>query len=175
MAQKSKLPQFKKLIEEMNEKALREELIKLYNKFSIVKDFYNQDLMTEDERQVVLKSYKDKIYKQYWTSSGNPRERTDYAKIKALLAEFEKIAVFPYDVIDLLLFRVETTTDWASDFGGTVDADYNASITAFKKAMKLIKENVLQAYFQDRCETIFKADNIDYWYIDELKDLYNEA
>ena len=46
--QKSKLPQFKKLINEMNEAALREELLKLYTKLPIVKDFYNQDLMTED-------------------------------------------------------------------------------------------------------------------------------
>lgn len=65
MSQKSKLPQFKKLIAEMDEVALREELLKLYTKLPIVKDFYNQDLMTEEERQVVLKTYKDKIYKQF--------------------------------------------------------------------------------------------------------------
>jgi hypothetical protein len=113
--QKSKLPQFKKLINEMNEAALREELLKLYTKLPIVKYFYNQDLMTEEERHVVLKSYKDKIYKQFWTPKGNPKMANN-SQIRSIIAEFEKIAVFPYDVIDLLIYRVETTTDHANDF-----------------------------------------------------------
>lgn len=171
--QKSKLPQFKKLINEMNEAALREELLKLYTKLPLVKDFYNQDLMTEEERQVVLKTYKDKIYKQFWTPKGNPKMANN-TQIRSIVAEFEKIAVFPYDVIDLLIYRVETTTDHANDFGGTSDADYNASITAFKKATKLIKENNLKNYFDARCQKIFQADNLDYWYIEQLEELYEE-
>jgi Family of unknown function (DUF6155) len=130
----------------MSEKELREELLKLYNKLPIVKDFYNQDLMTEEERQVVLKTYKDKIHKQFWTPKGNPKMANN-SQIRSLIAEFEKIAVFPFDVIDLLIYRVETTTDHANDFGGTSDADFDASITAFKKAVKLIKDNHLKAYF----------------------------
>ena len=172
--QKSKLPQFKKLIAEMDEVALREELLKLYTKLPIVKDFYNQDLMTEEERQVVLKTYKDKIYKQFWTSRGSPRDYPNNAQIRSLISEFEKIAIFPYDVIDLLIYRVEVTTDYANKFGGTLDADYNASITAFKKAVKLIKENNLKSYFDARCQIIFRADNLDYWYIEHLKDLHEE-
>lgn len=173
MPQKSKLPQFKKLINEMSENDLREELLKLYTKLPLVKDFYNQDLMTEEERQVVLKSYKDKIYKQFWTPKGNPKQPNNL-QLRTLVAEFEKIAVFPYDVIDLLIYRVETTTDHANDFGGTGDANYNSAITMFKKATKLIKDNNLKSYFEDRCKTIFEADNLDYWYIEELEDLYEE-
>lgn len=170
---KSKLSEFKKLIQEMSEKELREELLKLYNKLPIVKDFYNQDLMTEEERQVVLKAYKDKIYKHYWTPKGNPKHASN-AQIKSLIAEYEKIAVFPYDVIDLLIFRVETTTDHANQFGGAPDADYNSAITAFKKAVKLINENRLKDHFEDRCKLIFRANNLDYWYIEELETIFEE-
>lgn len=158
----------------MDEVALREELLKLYTKLPLVKDFYNQDLMTEEERQVVLKTYKDKIYKQFWTSRGNPKDYPNNAQIRSLISEFEKIAVFPYDVIDLLIYRVEVTTDYAHQFGGTLDADYNASITAFKKAVKLIKENNLKSYFEVRCKKIFQANNLDYWYIEQLELLYED-
>ena len=130
--------------------------------------------MTEEERQVVLKTYKDKIYKQFWTSRGSPRDYPNNAQIRSLISEFEKIAIFPYDVIDLLIYRVEVTTDYANKFGGTLDADYNASITAFKRAVKLIKENNLKSYFDARCQIIFRADNLDYWYIEHLKDLHEE-
>lgn len=171
---KSKLNEFKRFIHEMDEKALREEMLKLYNKFSVVKDFYTQDLMTEEERQKILQTYKDKIYKQFWTPKGNPKTKPSNAQIRTLIAEFEKIAVFPYDVIDLLLYRVEVLTDYANQFGGTIDSEYNASITAFKKAIKLMKENELKSQFEARCKKVFAHNNLDFWYIEELEYIFKE-
>lgn len=169
---KSKIIDLKKLLEEMSEDELKQEILKLYNKFPQVKDFYNQDLMTEEERQIVLKGYKEKIYKQFWTSGGNPKGMINNTTIKGVISDYEKIALFPYDVIDLLIYRVEVATDLADQFGGMADSNYNASITAFKKAMKLIKDNHLMSYFEVRCKKILKADNLDYWYIEQLEWLF---
>ena len=171
---KSKLSEFKQLIAEMNESELREELMKLYNKIPTVKELYNQDLMTEEERQEVLQTYKDRIYKEYWTPKGNPKSPNN-SKIKTIVGEYEKTAVFPYDIIDLLLFRVETTTDFANQFGGASDGTYNGAITSFKKAMKLMNDNNLRAHFEIQCKEIFKAGNLDYWYIMELEELFEEG
>jgi Family of unknown function (DUF6155) len=171
---KSKLPDLKKLIAEMSETELREEIIKLYTKLPQVKDYYNQDLMSEEERQEVLKGFKDKIYKQFWTSGGNPRGMVNNTTIKGIISDYEKIAVFPYDVVDLLIYRVEEASDFANQFGGMADSNYNASITAFKKAMKLINENNLKNHFEDRCKQIFKANNLDYWYTEQLEELFDE-
>jgi Family of unknown function (DUF6155) len=171
---KSKLSEFKQLIAQMDETELREELMRLYNKLPLVKDFYNQDLMTEEERQEVLKTYKSKVYKEYWTSRDNPKIPNN-TNVKKILEEYEKIAVFPYDIIDLLIYRVETNTDHANTFGGTSDGSYNTSITSFKKAMKLIADNNLQSHFEERCNKILKAKNIDYWYIEQLEILFDET
>lgn len=168
---KSKLDEFKQLIAQMDEAELREELLKLYTKLPLVKDFYNQDLMTEEERQEVLNTFKTRIYKEYWTSKSNPKLPNN-TNIKKILDEYEKIAVFPFDVIDLLVYRVETNTDHANTFGGTSDGCYNTSITSFKKAMKLMNENNLRSYFENRCKDIFRANNIDYWYIEQLEYLF---
>ena len=154
---KSKLSEFKQLIAEMNEEELRAELMKLYHKISIVKELYNQDLMTEEERQELLKTYKARIYKEYWTPKCNPKNPNN-TNIKNILSEYEKTAVFPYDIIDLLLYRVETTTDFADKFGGASDGTYNGSITSFKKAMKLITENNLRSHFEIQCKEIFRAN-----------------
>ena len=62
---KSKLSDLKKLIAEMSEEELRQEIVKLYTKLPQVKEFYNQDLMTEEERQKALEGYKDKIQLTY--------------------------------------------------------------------------------------------------------------
>ena len=171
---KSKISDLKKILDEMSGDELKQEILKLYNKLPQVKDFYNQDLMTEEERQVVLKGYKDKVYKQFWTSGGNPKGMINNTTIKGVISEYEKIALFPYDVVDLLIYRVEVATDLANQFGGMAESNYNASITAFKKVMKMIKENNLMSHFEDRCKQILKANNVDYWYIEQLEWLFED-
>jgi hypothetical protein len=172
---KSKLTDLKKLIAEMTEDELRLEIIKLYTKLPQVKDFYNQDLMTEEERQEVLKGYKDKIYKQFWTSGGKAHGMVNNTTVKGIISEYEKIAVFTYDVVDLLIYRVEVATDLANQYGGMQESNYNAAVTAFKKAMNLIKEHGLMSHFKLRCEGLINSKNIDYWYIEQLELLYESV
>ena len=119
----------------------------------------------------MLEDYKKKVYNQYWTRTGNPRNPSN-AEVRKIIGDFEKVSVFPSEVIELLLFRVETLTDFASQFGGVADADYNASSTSFEKALKLMEKNKLDTHFKDRCTALFEADNLDYWYIEDLKSLY---
>jgi hypothetical protein len=127
--------------------------------------------MGESDRKAMLDEYKKKIYSQYWTRTGNPRSVSN-AEVRKIIGEFEKVSVFPSEMIDLLLFRVETMTDWASQFGGAPDADYNASSTSFEKALKLMEKNKLHDHFKDCCVALFQADNLDYWYIEDLESLY---
>ena len=63
---KSKISDLIKILDEMTEEELKQEILKLYGKLPQVKDFYNQDLMTEEERQEVLNKYKQKIYHEFW-------------------------------------------------------------------------------------------------------------
>jgi predicted metal-dependent peptidase len=168
---KPKLADFKRFLAEMTEEELRAEMLKLFSKLDQVQGFYAQELMSESGRKAMLDEYKKKIYSQYWTRTGNPRSVSN-AEVRKIIGEFEKVSVFPTEMIDLLLYRVETMTDWASQFGGAPDADYNASSTSFEKALKLMEKNKLEAYFKDRCNSLFLTDNLDYWYIEDLESLY---
>jgi Family of unknown function (DUF6155) len=169
---KPKLSDFKKLLAEMTEAELREELLKLFNKLEQVQMFYAQDLLSKDDRQKILQESKDKIYKKFWTPSGSPRNNVSNADIRKIISDFEKISAFPHEVIDLILYRVETATEFANNFGGMPDADYNAASTAYEKALKLIKTHKLEDYFKDRCTTFFGYRNLDYWYIEDLESLF---
>jgi hypothetical protein len=169
---KPKLADFKRLINEMTEAELRGELLKLFNKLEQVQTFYAQDLLSKEDRQKLLQEAKDKIYKKFWTPSGNPRNNVSNADIRKIISDFEKVSAFPNEVVDLLLYRVETATDFANNFGGMPDADYNASSTAYEKAMKLIQKHKLEAYFKEKAEDLLQYDNLDYWYINEMEDMY---
>jgi hypothetical protein len=168
---KPKLADVKKYLGEMNEAELRAELLKLFGKLPQVQEFYAQELMGESERKAMLDEYRKKIYGSYFTRTDNPRD-VNNAELRKLLTAFEKVSVFPHEVVDLLLYRVEVATDFANQFGGMPDADYNAALTSFEKAMKLAAEHQLADFVRDRCHQIFKANNLDYWYIEWMQDCF---
>ena len=171
---KPKLSDFKKLLAEMTVEELRAELLKLFQKLEQVQMFYAQDLLSKEDRQKLLDEAKKKIYSQYWTRTGNPRDVSN-AHVKTIISDFEKVSAFPNEVVDLLLYRVKVMTEWADTFGGAPDADYNASSTSFKKALGLIQKNKLEEYFTDQClEIIHGYDNLDHWYLEDLQSLYEE-
>jgi hypothetical protein len=171
---KPKLSDFKKRIATMKEKELREELITLFSKVKQVPDFYAQDLMSQEDKKKVLEECKSKIYKEFWTSAGNPRTPNN-AKIRTIISNFEKMSGVPYDIIDLLFYRVRLATEFANEFGGASDAVYNASSNAFEKAIDLILKHDLFKEFKDSCVALFQFDNLDYWYIEDLKSIYENA
>ena len=170
---KPKLSDFKRLLAEMTEEEVRAELLKLFNKLEQVQLFYAQDLLSKEDRQKIIKETKEKIYKKFWTPSGNPRNNVSNADIRKIISDFEKISAFPSEVIDLLLYRVETATAFADQFGGMPEGDYNASATTFDKAVKLMVKNKLEDFFKDKCmEIMYNYDNLDYWYIEQLHEIF---
>jgi hypothetical protein len=54
------------------------------------------------------------------------------------------------------------------------EANYDAAINAFDKAVKLVKLHKLEAYFKIRCTELFRFHNADGWYIDNLRMLLEE-
>jgi hypothetical protein len=171
---KPKLNDFKKYLAELDEAGLRAELLKLFGKLTQVQEFYAQELSSPAERKAMLEGYKKKVYDQFWTRGGNPKNDVSNATLRKLIADFGKVSVSPHEVIDLMLYRVEVATDFASQFGGMPDADYNAAFTAFQKAVKLMAEHRLHDYFKVRCDALFRYDNLDYWYIEWLQDAWQE-
>jgi len=168
---KPKLKDLKTYLSSLDEAGLRAELLKLFGKLPQVQEFYAQELMPDSDRKAMLEEYKRKIDNQFWTRTGNPRNSGN-AKIKKLLTDFERASVFPSELVDLLLYRVETAADFASQFGGMPDAAYKASCSSFKKAVELMAEHKLEDYFRERCVALFGYDNLDYWYIEWLKECY---
>lgn len=171
---KVKLSDFKKYLATMGEKELRNELIKLFNEVKQVKEVYAQHLLSKEDKQKILEDYKKQIEKEFWTPSGNPRTPNN-TKIRTLINNFEKLSDNPSDVIELLLYRVLTATEFANMFGGAPDAVYNASQNAFKKAIDLIYEHQLLEKFKDQCLALFEFNNLDYWYTECLEEIYEDA
>jgi hypothetical protein len=168
-----KKSEFTKYIKSLEAQELRTELTNLFEKLDQVKAYYVQELSPKEHRAQLLKGLKQEIYDEFWTKRGQPRLFSN-AELKRILTDFEIISVFPHELIDLVLYRVEMLTRYANNYGGVPDSGYNTAITAFKKAVKLIRLHKLEEHFDARIRQLFLADNLDMWYIDFLEEIYSE-
>ncbi|MEM6700288.1 MAG: DUF6155 family protein [Bacteroidota bacterium] len=167
------LTNYKKYLATLDREGLEQELIQLYKSVPEIKAYSAAKNMKPEQIRKELEKYKKKIEAEFWTRGGNPRSPNN-RNILQYIQAFEKMSKNPKDVIDLLVHRVEIATDFASQFGGMPDKDYDASYNAFDKAVKLMAEHNLVEHFRARCEDLIEADNIDYWYIEYLEEAFKE-
>ena len=170
---KIKLSDFKKFLASLSEAEVRAEMLKLI-KLEQVQAFYAQDLMSDEARDKMLAEYKTKITRQLITPAGKPKSNISNANIRKLISDFEKVASFQFDVIDLLLHRVEATmeADFLTEYWGLKSGDYNAALTAFERVLKLIETNNLFSHFEARCDALMKRKDVNSHFQLELYHLY---
>lgn len=141
---------FQKHLNQLEKEDLVAELLRLFSKFKSVNEHFQMEY-GEDTREVV-NAYKTRIRKAFFPGKRIRRPKT--AASKKAIVEFKKVALFDYDVVDLLLYRVENSIAFANEHNYLTDAFYNSIRTGFKDALQLIAKNNLHDEFKERCEKI---------------------
>jgi hypothetical protein len=137
-----------KHLQHLEKEELIAQLLQLFGKFKMVNEHFQMEY--GEDTQEVVNAYKHKIRKAYFSNRRIRRPRT--ASAKKLITEFKKVALFEYDIIDLLLFRVENSIEFADKNGYMSDAFYKSILSAFGEAIQLMSKSNLTAEFKDRCE-----------------------
>lgn len=151
-----RISNFKKFINSLNEEELREEMLRLYSKLDDVKTFYKMDLGSEKERAKVFDRAKKDIAKKYLTKSYRKPRRPRIQKVNKILSEVRKSTVLDYEMIDVYLFTCETALEFKEEYQFYSDVLINNISSTFEKACNLIKSNLMQEDYQNRCENIMK-------------------
>ena len=165
----------KKFLSELSEEELQEELLKLYKKFPIVKEYYQQELSQDGGG--LVGDYKKKI-RQHYFPSGRSVKRPRAAKTRELLSRFRKLSPFPFDVADLLLYQAETMVEFSAGKGsgnkGFISGGFNQTlISRYKEALQLVVAEGLQQDFMPRLQQILKDARFMRWgTYDALLELY---
>ncbi len=163
----------KKHLQELTKDELVEEVVKLSKKFKDVKSWYEMELGDSRQQTALLDEVKAKIKKQYFPSRGYGSPKA--AVVRKLMLDFKKISVFPYDLADLLLYRVEQAVAFTAAYGDIDERFYIATETAYEDALKLMKAHGYEAQFRDRCDEILRATRHMGWgFYDTLKEVTGE-
>jgi Family of unknown function (DUF6155) len=71
-----------------------------------------------------------------------------------IIKEFSQVSVYIFDIIDLMLYKVELSVnlfeEWGHEFTGVV----NSFGTTYHKVIDLIRKNNLYDHFRERCELV---------------------
>lgn len=148
------------------------EVLTLAKRFKDVKMYFEMELGDVKQQTAVVDAVKQKIKKQYFPSRGygNPKA----AEIRKVISDFRKISVFPYDVIDVLLYRVEQAVDFTNAYGDISETFYTSTESAYEDALKLMQEHALDN-FVARCLTIQRnAQQIGWGFSDQINSLTSE-
>ncbi len=165
---KPKLSDFKKLLANLSHEELKDEMLKLFQKLPQVQAFYAQELLGETDRRKILEEYKKKIYKEFWTSSGNYKN-TSNSKVRTMITDFEKVCVSQSELVELILYRVDVALHRANEFGMSDDSEYNPALNAFEKALKIVEKERLFEYFSTECHHIARdRGNMNGWAVTQM-------
>ena len=155
---------FRRYLDSLSEAELREALLKLYDKFPEVKQFYLMELGEAEDRETVLQVYREQLRDLYFGAY-----RTIWTPVKAseaqnILKAFKKVAVFPHELVDILLHRVEQALKASQCFGFQGYPFYDSATSSYRQALDLIEKEKLQALFSERLETLIEAAKRDWLY-----------
>jgi gas vesicle protein len=168
MATKKELTKF---LNELSKEDLIKEFEKLYSKFKEVKQLY--DLEISGDTSELLNKAKEAIENQFFPKRGfgNPKA----SELKKVIDDFAKVSIYPKDLIDLSIFRVEQAIAFTDAYGDIDMVFYNSTATAFERTLKLIVQHNYENEYKITCkELVDKTVDFGWGFHDDLTELYYE-
>ena len=133
---------------------LREEIIRLYDSFKDVRNYYAMELGTESERAKKYEQAKEKIASKFISRSRRRVRRPRVAQARKIMLELERHTVFPHEMIDVHLYACETALAFGERYQYSSTPLYNFISDQFSKAKDLVQESRLESEFEKRIEKI---------------------
>lgn len=138
-----------KHLNHLEKEELVDQLLALFSKFKAVNEHFQMEF--GDTTQGVVDMYKARLRKVFF----GPRVRFPrLSAAKKIISEFKKVALFEYDLIDLILYRVENSIEFANGRNYPYENFYRSVESSFAEALKLIVNGRLEGDFKERCEKI---------------------
>lgn len=166
MASKNDLAKF---LIELSKEDLIKEFEKLYKKFKEVKTFYDVELSGNTTE--LLKKAKAIIENQYFPKKGYGFPKASV--VKKVIDDFAKVSIYPKDLIELNLFRVQQAIAFTAAYGDIDMAYYTSLGAAFERTIKLIVQHKYQDEYKIFCkELVDKTQDFGWGLHDDLSNSY---
>lgn len=153
----------KKYLAELPKKELEAQLIDLYLRFPIVKEYY--DFVFNPKEEKLTQQAKAKISNEYFPlKRKRPKARRSTAQ--KFIKHFIKLGVQPYLIADLMLFNLEIAQTFEKE-KNVPDAFYKSMLNSFGEVVQFISLNGLLPDFKERLARVYTNTQEQNWLFSE--------
>ncbi len=149
----------KKYLAELKKKELEEQFVELYDRFPLVKEYY--DFVFNPKEDKLVQEAKSKISNEYFPlKRKRPKARRSVAQ--KYIKHYLKLGVEPHLVADIMLYNLEVAQTFS--MGRNVpDAFYKSMSNSFAQATHYISNNGMLHEFKERIVKIYTITQDNNW------------
>ncbi|SDE29755.1 hypothetical protein SAMN05421636_104269 [Pricia antarctica] len=155
--------ELKKYLSELKKDAVEEQLLDLYSRFPVVKEYY--DFIFNPKEDKLLQEAKTKISNEYFpVKRRKPKARRSVAQ--KYIKYFIKLGVEPHIIADVMVFNLEIAQAFAKD-RNVPDAFFKSMLNSFEQAVQYVALNGLLFDFKERILSIYQETQDQDWLFGE--------
>ena len=149
----------KKYLSELKKTELEDQLMDLYGRFSLVKEYY--DFIFNPKEDKMVQEAKAKIHNEYFPiKRKRPKARRSVAQ--KYLKHFVKLGVDPFCIAEVMLYNLEVAQ--AFEAGRNVpDAFYKSMLNSFNEMVQFVSLNMLLPNFKERIIKVYETTQDAEW------------
>ena len=153
----------KKYLTELKKKELEEQLMDLYTRFPVVKEYY--DFIFNPKEDKMVQEAKAKISNEYFPlKRRRPKARRSVAQ--KYIKHFIKLGVEPHLIADVMLYNLEVAQTF-SQHKNVPDAFYKSMLNSFNEMVQFVSLNELLPNFKDRLIKVYEKTQEQDWGLSE--------
>lgn len=153
----------KNYLSQLRKDALEEQLLDLYGRFPLVKEYY--DFIFNPKEDKLLQEAKNKISNEYFpVKRKKPKARRSVAQ--KYIKHFIKLGVEPHVIADVMIFNLEIAQAYARQ-KNVADAFFKSMLNSFEQAVAYISVNGLLQDFKPKIMTIYQETQEQDWLFGE--------
>lgn len=153
----------KKYLADLKKKELEEQFMDLYQRFPIVKEYY--DFIFNPKEEKLVQEAKVKISNEYFPlKRKRPKARRSVAQ--KYIKHFIKLGVEPHLIADVMLYNLEVSQSFSKE-RNVPDAFYKSMLNSFTEVIHFVSVNGLLHDFKERILKIYNVTQEEDWLFEE--------
>jgi len=150
----------KKFISDLDQSALQEQVLELYDRIPEVKTYY--DFVFNPKEDKLVEEAKIKISNEYFpTKRKRARKRRSIAQ--KYIKHFKTLGMNPVLLIDVMLYNIEIAQTYAQTTSPQPDAFYKSMLNSFKEVVQYAVYHHLLEEEGSRIERVISLVEEDNW------------
>ncbi len=148
-----------KYLTELKKKELEAQLMDLYHRFPVVKEYY--DFIFNPKEDKMVQEAKSRISNEYFPlKRKRPKARRSVAQ--KYIKHFIKLGVEPHHIADVMLYNLEVAQAFSME-RNVPDAFFKSMLNSFNEMVQFVSLNALLPNFKDRIVTAYKITQNGDW------------